>query len=134
MADSDPRRVVGNRVWAKACHVTNYAECARRYGSNSKLKYVSGIVIEVRLERSKNNRVRTMVVGEYDFGDEVKTACMNLRSVKRADEILATGHNIVVPNVNPMDEFVDTGVVNDTSIIPLPTPTGKCTVEVHGVK
>ena len=32
---TDPRRIVGSMVEAKACHVTNLAECSRRYGSNS---------------------------------------------------------------------------------------------------
>ena len=37
---ADPRCIVGSMVEAKACHVTSLAECARRYGSNSKTKKV----------------------------------------------------------------------------------------------
>ena len=29
---ADPRRIVSSMVEAKACHVTNLAECSRRYG------------------------------------------------------------------------------------------------------
>ena len=43
----DPRRVIGNTVYAKAIHVTNQSECARRYGPNKKSKLLKGVVLEV---------------------------------------------------------------------------------------
>jgi hypothetical protein len=39
-----PRRVVGARVHAKAIHVSNLAECARRYGALKSTKMVAGTV------------------------------------------------------------------------------------------
>ena len=44
---ADPQCIVGSMVEAKACHVTNLAEYARRYGSNSKTMKVQGIVTHV---------------------------------------------------------------------------------------
>ena len=68
MAD-DPRRIVGSMVEAKACHVTNLAECARRYGSNSKTKKVQGIVTHVEvIKNSTTNRTTTFVTAAYDLG------------------------------------------------------------------
>ena len=47
---ADPQRIVGSMVEAKACHVTNLAECSRRYGSNSKTKRVQGIITHVEVK------------------------------------------------------------------------------------
>ena len=52
---TDPRRIAGSMVEAKACHVTNLAECARRYGSNSKTKRVQGVVTHVEVGGEKCN-------------------------------------------------------------------------------
>ena len=41
---SDPRHIVSNIVDAKATHVINLAECARRYGSKKKTKNLRGVV------------------------------------------------------------------------------------------
>ena len=43
----DSMKVVGSRVSAKAIHVTNNAECARRYGANRKMNVLVGTVVEV---------------------------------------------------------------------------------------
>ena len=90
MSDNDPRKLVGGRVYAKAKHVTNAAECHRRYGSRSKEKDLPGIVIEVLEERTKTNRVQNFVVADYTLEEcYIKRKKLNIRSVLRvpADSI-----------------------------------------------
>ena len=81
---ADPRRIVGSMVEAKACHVTNLAECAHRYGSNSKTKRVQGIVTHVEvIKNSTTNRTTTFVTAAYDLGGTTIRPCrLNIRSVK----------------------------------------------------
>ena len=81
---ADPRRIVGSMVEAKACHVTSLAECARRYGSNSKTKKVQGIVTHVEvIKNSTTNRTTTFVTAAYDLGGTTIRPCrLNIRSVK----------------------------------------------------
>ena len=81
---SDPRRIVGSMVEAKTCPVTNLAECARRYGSNSKMKRVQGIVTHVEvIKSSTTNRTMTFVTAAYDLGGTTIHPCrLNIQSVK----------------------------------------------------
>ena len=81
---ADPRRIVGSMVEAKACHVTNLAECSRRYGSNSKTKRVQGIVTHVEvIKNSTTNRTTTFVTAAYDLGGTTIHPCrLNICSVK----------------------------------------------------
>ena len=81
---ADPRRIVGSMVEAKACHVTNLAECSRRYGSNSKMKRVQGIMTHVEMiMNSTTNRMMTFVMAAYDLGEMMIHPCrLNIRSVK----------------------------------------------------
>ena len=73
---ADPRRIVGSMVEAKACHVTNLAECSRRYGSNSKTKRVQGIVTHVEvIKNSTTNRTTTFVTAAYDLGGTMIHPC-----------------------------------------------------------
>ena len=80
----DPRRIVGSMVEAKACHVTNLAECLHHYGSNSKMKRVQGIMTHVEvIKNSTTNRTMTFVMTAYDLGGT--TICpwrLNIQSVK----------------------------------------------------
>jgi hypothetical protein len=72
----DPRRVTGNIVIAKACHVTNLAECARRYGAKKSRKMVEGIVVDVIMNRrDPAKKAEAEVVADYDLGG---------RAIKRA--------------------------------------------------
>ena len=64
MPELDPRKIVGNRVYAKANHVTALAECARRFGARSKTKEISGVVVEVVVGRTKNDQINTFVVAD----------------------------------------------------------------------
>ena len=78
---SDPRRIVGNIVHAKAIHVTNIAECARRYGSKKKSKKLRGVVQNVIFSRGSGRR-NTNIVATYQLGGNVeKTVTLNSRAV-----------------------------------------------------
>ena len=81
---TDPRRIVGSMVEAKACHVTNLAECARRYGSNSKTKRVQGVMTHVEVVKNPTtNRTTTFVTAAYDLGGTtIRPSRLNIRSVK----------------------------------------------------
>ena len=82
---NDPRLIVGTSVDALAYHVTNLAECSRRYGSQAKTKCIPGIVVEVIQERSSTaqGRMRTFIVADYFFGGSyIKRCKLSLRSVK----------------------------------------------------
>ena len=80
---ADPRRIVGSMVEAKACHVTNLAECSHHYGLNSKMKRVQGIVTHVEvIKNSTTNRTTTFVMGAYDLEGMMICPCrLNIRSV-----------------------------------------------------
>jgi hypothetical protein len=81
----DHRGVVGGRVQAKAVHVTNLAECARRFGSNAKTAVVFGTVVEVLVNQTATGRSQRVVVADYDFGNNVvKRKAINIRSLKNA--------------------------------------------------
>ena len=79
-----PRRIVGSMVEAKACHVTNLAECARRYGSNSKTKRVQGVMTHVEVVKNPTtNRTTTFMTAAYDLGGTtIRPSRLNIRSVK----------------------------------------------------
>ena len=81
---TDPRRIVGSMAEAKACHVTNLAECVRRYGSNSKTKRVQGVVTHVEVVKNPTtNRTTTFVTAAYDLGGTtIRPSRLNIRSVK----------------------------------------------------
>ena len=79
---ADPRHIVSSMVEVKACHVTNLAECSRRYGSNSKMKRVQGIDTHVEvIKNSTTNRTTTFVMAAYDLGGMTICLCrLNIRS------------------------------------------------------
>ena len=81
---ADPQHIVGSMVEVKACHVTNLAECLRRYGSNSKTKSVQGIMTHVEvIKNSTTNRTMTFMMAAYDLGGMTIHPCrLNIRSVK----------------------------------------------------
>ena len=103
MSSNDPRYVVGGLVHAKACHVTNEAECRRRYGSHAKTKIVNGVVTSVESIRNGNNkRTATEITASYTLGGSVtKVQRLNSRSVK-------AGHvaDINSDNNEPVTELV----------------------------
>jgi hypothetical protein len=84
MSSVDTRRVIGSSVHAKAVHVTNKAECSRRYGSRMKLKMLPGTVVEVHNSVTKQNgRTSTFLTCDFILcGDVTKRSTLNIRSVK----------------------------------------------------
>lgn len=83
MTPPDARRVVGSSVHAKALHVTNKAECARRYGSKMNSKMLLGTVVGVTQSVTKRGRASTYVTCDFILaGDVKKRKMLNIRSVK----------------------------------------------------
>jgi hypothetical protein len=90
MSPIDTRRVVGSYVHAKALHVTNKAECARRYGSKAKSKMLLGTVVGTTSTATSSGRTSTSVLCDFILaGDVTKRAELNIRSV-RSGRIPAT--------------------------------------------
>ena len=71
---------------AKALHVTNLAECSRRYGANKGTKMVQGTVVEVEdIVKPASRRRSTFITADYDLGGgTIKRRKLNIRSVKAA--------------------------------------------------
>ena len=95
-AANDPRLSIGAFVEALAHHVSNLAECSRRYGSQAKSKIVPGIVVESRQERISSatnaGRMRTLIVADYLLGGStIKRSVLNIRSVKSVER--GEGHS-----------------------------------------
>ena len=114
----DRRKVVGLRISAKAIHITNLAECARRYGANKKTKVVYGTVVEHISQKNNptSNRITNIIVGDYDFGDGViKRASLNIRSVKLCDPIVVP--EIPESPVQPVDGNEDIERVVEAEIV-----------------
>jgi hypothetical protein len=82
----DQRKVIGGRVQAKALHVSNLAECSRRYGANKSTKMLLGTVVEVtNVVNPTSHRTSTFVTADYDLGGgTMKQTKLNIRSVKAA--------------------------------------------------
>jgi hypothetical protein len=65
---SHTRQIVGSVVHAKAIHVTNEAECGRRYGQNKSTKLVQGHVAEVHNGLSWTGRNQCFLTCDFNFG------------------------------------------------------------------
>ena len=79
---TDPRRVIGARVTAKATMVTSLAECARRYGANKKKTVLEGTVTRFFTKNTQEGRVSHYITAIYDLGGgTTKKATINSRSV-----------------------------------------------------
>jgi hypothetical protein len=78
---SDPRRVVGARVHAKALQVSSEAECRRRYGSLQSTKLVSGTVVDVEISKT-GQRANVFITADSNIDPSfVKRQRLNVRSV-----------------------------------------------------
>ena len=85
MARTDKRKVVGEAVHAKACHIVHLSECSRRFGSNAKTKMLDGRVVEVIYEvpaTSKGKKKQCFIVGDWQLGSEVKRMKIGIRLVQ----------------------------------------------------
>ena len=82
----DQRRVIGDRVQAKALHVSNLTECARRYWANKSTKMLLGTVVEVsNVVNATLQHVSTFGTADYHLeGGAMKQTKLNIRSVKAA--------------------------------------------------
>jgi hypothetical protein len=83
----DLRRIVGSKVHAKALHVTNNAECSRRYGAGKTTKLLQGTVVEAKeVQKAGNSRMSWFITADYDCGGgDMKRAELNIRSVKSGE-------------------------------------------------
>jgi hypothetical protein len=86
---SDIRRIVGSVVHAKAIHVTNEAECGRRYGRNKSTKLVQGHVSEVHSVKlgpplSAANSEIPAQNSEINAADATEAAAANLKDAVNA--------------------------------------------------
>mmetsp|Transcript_35121 Transcript_35121/g.52205 ORF Transcript_35121/g.52205 Transcript_35121/m.52205 type:complete len:89 (+) Transcript_35121:38-304(+) len=83
MSSTDPRKVVGSRVMAKAMHVTSEAECARRYGLRKKNKWLGGIVLDVITQPTASAQANTYISARYYLDPLAsRVTRLNIRSVK----------------------------------------------------
>jgi hypothetical protein len=89
MSGVDKRKVVGEKIHAKAMQVMNLSECSRRYGSRAKTKEVVGTVVAINYvpTRNQNNsRTTCMVTADFDLGGgTIKRQELNIRSMKAGE-------------------------------------------------
>jgi hypothetical protein len=96
---SDVRRIVGSIVHAKAIHLTNEAECGRRYGRNKSTKLVQGHVAEVHNGLSRTGRSQCCLTCDFDFGLGMwKRKKLDIRSVKSGPPPVAANSEIPAQN------------------------------------
>ena len=70
---------------AKACHVTAFSECSRRYGSNSKNELLFRVVFKISGDKLTSGHLRINVHARFELGGEIlKSSKINLRSCRLA--------------------------------------------------
>jgi hypothetical protein len=118
---SDSRRVVGSTVHAKALHVTNKAECSRRYGAGKTTKLLLGTVVQAREEqKAGNSRMTWMITADYDLGGgDLKRAELNIRSVKEGK----------IPSEFPVAPIAPPALPIAPPAPPIPTPNAPRPIE-----
>ena len=106
----DQRRVIVGQVQAKALHVSNLAECARRYGATKSTKMLLGTVIEVsNVVNPTLQRISTFVTAVYHLGGgTMKQTKLNIRSVKPAPPAAPPPAAVDVPPANPVNPVIGT--------------------------
>jgi hypothetical protein len=119
---TDQRKVIGGRVQAKALHVSNLAECSRRYGANKGTKVVFGTVVDViHVVNPATNRTSTFIVAVYDLGGgTMKETRLNVRSVKAAPPPPTNATE--VPTAPVADDTTTTTTTTTPPEIDLPAP------------
>ena len=104
---------INNRIVAKAIHVTSQSECSRRFGSNAKVKLVTGTVIGVVNKPTATGRSSWHVKGRFDIGGgTMKVATLNVRSVKMAPSESANDATEGTESGDQTGEGGNTGVVS----------------------
>jgi Transposase IS4 len=80
----DPRRVVGNPVWAKAMHVSR--DCRRIYGSDVDKLWIRGTVLECMTSKADGaRRATTLIKASYQVGNGERVKIINIAQLKRDD-------------------------------------------------
>jgi Transposase IS4 len=80
----DPRRVVGNPVWAKALHVSR--DCRRIYGADVDKLWIQGIVLECMISKPDGaRRSTTLVKAKYTVGNGERVKIINISQLKKDD-------------------------------------------------
>ena len=97
---------VGARVTTKACHVANFSEYSRRYGSASKTKFLIGVVFKMSADKLPSGYLRMSVHARFDIGGGVlKVSKVNLRSCSLAPGTIFFPAFIHTPIVSPNIDF-----------------------------
>ena len=79
---ADPRRVVGNPIWAKAMHVSR--DCRQIYGADVDKLWLRGEVLEVITQRSEGARCSTTLVkGKFVVGNGERVKIINIAQLKK---------------------------------------------------
>lgn len=76
----DQRQVVGAKVNALERHITNMAECSRRYGSKARTKHLNGLVRSVSVVPGKRTTVEATFY--VDNMNTEKTCMLQIGSLK----------------------------------------------------
>jgi hypothetical protein len=80
----DPRRVVGNPIWAKAMHVSR--DCRRIYGADVDKLWLRGEVLEVMVSRAEGaKRSSTLIKAKYPVGNGERVKIINISQLKKDD-------------------------------------------------
>ncbi len=78
---SDPRKIPGAVVHAKARAVLNEKQCQRLYWSNWKVKVVPGVVVSVT-EGAHGTRQQSSVTADWEIASVIKRATLKIGIVK----------------------------------------------------
>ena len=77
----------GDRIVARATHVTSLAECTRRYGRKNKSKTIHGKMLPLYNKKTSTGRNSQHVCALFDLGGcSTKVAHLNIRSIQVAPE------------------------------------------------
>jgi Transposase IS4 len=78
----DPRRVVGNPVWAKAMHVSR--DCRRIYGADVDKMWLRGTVLECMTSKPDGaRRATTLIKASYQVGNGERVKIINIAQLKK---------------------------------------------------
>ena len=98
------RFVIGEYVTAKAIHVLHLSECARRYGSDKKMKRLVGLVVtNVNTTTSTGGASWFVRVWFHLGGGHTKLHKLSVRSVKKAPTPVIHEEDQEIPDVVPID-------------------------------
>ena len=121
----------GDRIVAKATHVTSLAECTRCYGRMNKSKMINGKVLSLYNKKTSTGRNSRHVRALFDLGGgSTKVADLNIRSIHAAPEeesedvegqSMAVAEEQVPPNPTVDDGGDDAVAVAEDDATPVAT-------------